>query len=189
SVFFRQNKNTSTYIGSDSWVVLTSLEKQIKDKIQLIGKPLKDWDININYGIKTGFNEAFIITGEQRKKIIEQDPKSAEIIRPILRGRDIKRYSYEFADLWLINIHNGLKENGLKPIDINDYPIVKKHLDKSYSQLSKRTDKGDTLYNLRNCAYMEDFYKQKIVWGEISDRSNFALDNQDLFFCKTTNVT
>ncbi|SFE29748.1 TaqI-like C-terminal specificity domain-containing protein [Pedobacter antarcticus] len=113
---------------------------------------------------------------EQEKRLVIC--KSAEIIRPILRGRDIKRYSYEFADLWLINIHNGLKENGLKPIDINDYPIVKKHLDKSYSQLSKRTDKGDTLYNLRNCAYMEDFYKQKIVYPNMTKFLPFYLDDK-----------
>nr|WP_315184485.1 TaqI-like C-terminal specificity domain-containing protein [uncultured Flavobacterium sp.] len=84
----------------------------------------------------------------------------------MLRGRDIKRYSHEFADLWLINTHNGIKEKGIKPVDIDNYPIIKKHLDKFYPQLEKRTDKGDSPYNLRNCAYMEDFSKQKILWAE-----------------------
>ncbi|MFH6969864.1 TaqI-like C-terminal specificity domain-containing protein [Flavobacterium sp. FlaQc-28] len=84
----------------------------------------------------------------------------------MLRGRDIKRYGYEFGDLWLINTHNGIKESGLKSIKIEDYPAIKQHLDKYYMDLEKRSDKGETPYNLRNCAYMEDFSKQKIVWAE-----------------------
>jgi hypothetical protein len=156
-------------------VVLSQIEKHIKEKIERIGTPLKDWDIQINYGIKTGFNEAFIITGDKRKELIELDPKSEEIIRPILRGRDIKRYGYEFADLWLINVHNGIREKDIKPIDINDYPVVKKHLDRYYSELEKRQDKGITPYNLRNCAYMDDFSKQKIVWGNLNLEASYAI--------------
>lgn len=91
----------------------------------------------------------------KRKKLIEQDPKSEEIIRPILRGRDIKKYEYEFADLWLINTHNGIKEKAIKPVDIDKYPAVKKHLDNYITFLSMRADKGVTPYNLRNCAYMD----------------------------------
>ncbi|ROI11058.1 class I SAM-dependent DNA methyltransferase [Kaistella haifensis] len=83
SVFVRQNSVISFFQNSDSWVILSTIEKQIKEKIERIGVPLKDWDISINYGIKTGFNDAFIISGEKRKELIEQDPKSEEIIRPI----------------------------------------------------------------------------------------------------------
>ncbi|WP_228438076.1 Eco57I restriction-modification methylase domain-containing protein [Chryseobacterium sp. 6424] len=155
SVFVSQNSVFSDFRNSESWVILSTIERHIKDKIEKVGKPLKDWDISINYGIKTGFNDAFIITGEKRKELIKQDPKSEEIIRPILRGRDIKRYGYDFADLWLINTHNGIKEKGIKPVNIEDYPAVKKHLDSYYDSLKKRFDKGDTPYNLRNCAYME----------------------------------
>ena len=89
----------------------------------------------------TGYNEAFIIDGKKKDELIAQDPKSAEIIRPILRGRDIKRYGYDFADLWLINTHNGIKEKGIKPINIEHYPAIKKHLDQFYAQLEKRADK------------------------------------------------
>ncbi|MFX1668411.1 hypothetical protein JZ968_09615 [Riemerella anatipestifer] len=175
SVYFRQNANLTEFKDSESWVVLSPIEKQIKEKIEKVGTPLKDWDIRINYGIKTGFNDAFIIDGAKRKELIAKDPKSAEIIRPILRGRDIKRYSYDFADLWLINTHNGIKEKGIKPINIDNYPAVKAHLDNYYPQLEKRADKGDTPYNLRNCAYMEDFYKQKISWNRISHEKLFSL--------------
>ncbi|MDI5951277.1 DUF7149 domain-containing protein, partial [Flavobacterium yafengii] len=175
---FIKNNSTPTHFKSNSWVVSSSIEKRIKEKIEKIGTPLKDWDIKIYRGVLTGYNEAFIIDGKKRDELIKEDPKSVEIIRPILRGRDIKRYSYEFADLWLINTHNGIKEKGIKPIDIDNYPIIKKHLDKFYPQLEKRTDKGDSPYNLRNCAYMEDFSKQKIIYPNMTKFLPFHLDNE-----------
>ena len=175
---FIKNNSTPTHFKSDSWVVLSSIEKRIKEKIEKIGTPLKDWDININYGIKTGYNEAFIIDGKKREELIKEDPKSVEIIRPILRGRDIKKYSYDFADLWLINTHNGIKEKGIKPINVNDYPGIKNHLDNYILQLEKRQDKGDTVYNLRNCAYTEDFSKQKIVYPNMTKFLPFYLDDE-----------
>ena len=123
--------------SSESWVILSEIEQRIKAKIEAVGTPLKDWDIQINYGIKTGFNEAFIINGEKRKELIAQDPKSAEIIRPILRGRDIKRYSYEFADLYIITTFPSLK------IDIESYPAVKQHLlSFGYDRLKQTGEKG-----------------------------------------------
>ena len=182
SVFVRQHSNVSGFTHSDSWVILSEIEMGIKKKIEQVGTPLKDWDIQINYGIKTGFNDAFIITEEKREELIQQDPKSEEIIRPILRGRDIYRYGYDFANLWIIVSHNGSRENGAEPVKIDEYPAIKQHLDKYYEKLAERSDKGVTPYNLRNCAYMDDFYRQKIVWGEISDTPNFALDDQDNYF-------
>ena len=181
------------FVSSDSWVILSPIEQSIKRKIDAVGTPLKDWNIQINYGIKTGFNDAFIINTKKRDEILancqteDERQKTAELIRPILRGRDVKRYGYDWAGLWLINTHNGLKNKGIKPVNINDYPAIKEWLDnggiaysgkmyKGFSQIEKRSDRGDTPYNLRNCAYMEDFSKPKIVWGEISDKSKFAFD-------------
>jgi len=164
-------------------VILSDIEQRIKAKIEAIGTPLKDWDINIYRGILTGYNEAFIIDKAKKEEILanckteEERQKSAEIIRPILRGRDIKRYGYEFANLYLINTHNGVKEKGIKRIDIDDYPAVKAHLDSFYQQLEKRQDKGDTPYNLRNCAYIEDFSKQKIIWKIIGNELAFCIEN------------
>lgn len=146
---------------------MSPIEKEINKKIELRGTPLKDWNINIYRGILTGLNEAFIISEEKKRELIDQDPKSAEIIRPILRGRDIKKYFCDFADLWLINAHNGVREKNLPRVNIDNYPAVKRHLDNYLPQLIKRADKGDTPYNLRNCAYMEDFSKQKITYIEI----------------------
>ena len=161
-------------------MILSEIEQRIKAKIEAIGTPLKEWDIQINYGIKTGFNDAFIINREKRAELIAQDPKSAEIIRPILRGRDIKRYGYDFANLYLINTHNGVKEKGIKRIHIEDYPAVKAHLDLYYPQLEKRADQGDTPYNLRNCAYIEDFFKHKIIWKIIGNEIAFSIEKEGL---------
>ena len=167
-------------------MILSDIEQRIKAKIEAIGTPLKDWDISINYGIKTGFNDAFIIDGKKRAELIAQDPKSEEIIRPILRGRDIKRYGYEFADLYLINTHNGVKEKGIKRIDIDDYPAIKAHLDSFYPEIEKRADQGDTPYNLRNCAYIEDFSKPKIIYQELTQGSSFYLDKNSQFWVSNT---
>ena len=161
--------------------VLQNIEQRIKGKIEEVGIPLKDWNIQINYGIKTGLNEAFIISGTKKNELIAKDPKSAEIIRPILRGRDIKRYGYDFADLWLITTHNGSSTEGLLPIDINNYPAVKAHLDNYYDLLENRFDKGDTPYNLRSCAYMDDFYKQKVVWGNLCFSAEYAMVKEEVF--------
>ncbi|WP_295801087.1 TaqI-like C-terminal specificity domain-containing protein, partial [uncultured Treponema sp.] len=99
-----------------------------------------------------------------------------------LRGRDIKRYGYEFADLWLINTHNGIKEKGIPRIDVEkDYPAVKKHLDGYWDKIEKRADQGDTPYNLRNCAYLDDFFKPKIVWGNLNLRAAYAVAPEGMF--------
>ena len=176
-----QNSAIMEFASSDSWTILSSLEQSIKRKIDAIGTPLRDWNISINYGIKTGFNDAFIISGELKDQLIALDQKSAEIIRPILRGRDIKRYGYSFADLWLINAHNGIKDKSIARVEISDYPAIKAHLDTCYEKLAKRADKGDTPYNLRNCAYMDDFSKQKIVWGNLCLSSQFAFVEDEFF--------
>jgi hypothetical protein len=161
-------------------VILSPIEQSIKRKIEAVGTPLKDWDVQINYGIKTGYNDAFIISTDKRNEIFancqsdEERKRTDELIRPILRGRDIKRYGYVDNGLYLINTHNGVK--GKFPrINIDDYPAIKAHLDQYWDKISTRADKGDTPYNLRNCAYLEDFSKQQIVWIELSDEPKFAL--------------
>lgn len=181
SVFVQQNNVLLNFSGSNSWNILNPLELSIKSKMESIGVPLKDWNVHIFRGILTGFNEAFIISGKKKDDLIASDPKSADIIRPILRGRDIKRYDVQYADLWLINMHNGLKNSEIQPLDINDYPAIKEHLDIFYDRLAKRADKGVTPYNLRNCAYMNDFSQQKIVWGNLCLSAQFALADENTY--------
>ena len=184
-VYVQQQGTTCGFSGPAAWVVLTPIEQSIKRKIESIGKPLRDWDISINYGIKTGYNDAFIITTERRDEILsnckseEERQRTEAIIRPILRGRDIKRYSYDWAGLWLINTHNGIKGK-IPRIDINDYPAIKAHLDQFWDKIKTRADQGDTPYNLRNCAYSDDFSQPKIVWIELTDESKFALSTDGL---------
>ncbi|MBE5035275.1 Eco57I restriction-modification methylase domain-containing protein [Gallibacter intestinalis] len=178
SVFVQQNQRAISYSASNSWVIISSIEAQIKKKIEEIGTPLEKWNININRGVLTGYNEAFIISTEKKNEIVSADPKSAEIIRPILRGRDINYYACTFAGLWLINTHNGIKEKNIPPINIDDYPAIKKHLDKYQEKLFKRADQGITPYNLRNCVYMDEFFKQKIIYPNMTKYMPFVLDDE-----------
>ena len=186
SDFVHQQGVYCEFSNENSWIILSPIEQSIKRKMEAIGTPLKDWDIQINYGIKTGFNDAFIITTEKRDEILancqteEERIRTDELIRPILRGRDIKRYGYDWADLWIINTHNGIKGK-LPRVDVNEYPAIKAHLDQYWDKISTRADKGDTPYNLRNCAYMEDFYKPKIVWGNLNLTASYAMIQDNSF--------
>ena len=165
--------------GDVPWSILSHTEHSVLDKMRANGTPLKDWDVNINYGIKTGYNKAFIIDGSTSAKLIEADAKSEDIIKPILRGQDIQRFRPGWAGLFLIDAHNGY--NGVPPIDINDYPAIKAHLDEHYPQLEKRQDKGITPYNLRNCAYHQDFGKEKLLWMDMAGIGRFAFSDGEIF--------
>ena len=191
SEYVQQQGTICQFKGCESWVILSSIEQSIKRKIEAVGTLLKDWDIQINYGIKTGCNEAFIITTEKRDEILancqteDERRRTDELIRPILRGRDIKRYSYSWAGLWLINTHNGVRGR-IPRIDINDYPAVKQHLDYYWNAISLRADKGDTSYNLRNCAYLEEFDKPKLIFQEMVQESQFMFDDSTNYMCNDT---
>jgi adenine-specific DNA-methyltransferase len=173
---------------------LSPIEQRIKAKIQEVGRPLKDWKVNINYGIKTGFNDAFIITGEKRKELLKEDPKSAEILRPILRGRDIKRYSYDYADLWLLYIpwhfplHNDPTITGASMIAEeafkDSYPAIYKHLLQYKLQLQNR-NKAETgiryeWYALQRWGsnYRDDFFRPKIIYPNMTKFLPFHLDSE-----------
>ena len=194
SVFVRQNAIAMEYT-KDAWAILNPIEQSIKAKIEKYGTPLKDWDVSIYRGVLTGCNEAFIISGEKRKELIAEDPKSDEIIRPILRGRDIKRYGYEFADLWLIATFPS------KHYDIDDYPAVKKWL-QSFGKKLEQTgeeyiDSNGIKQKCRkktnnkwfetqdSIAYWNDFSKQKIVWSDIATEPTFALIDAGIYFSNT----
>lgn len=181
SLLMKQNA-----LSTESFIFANATLLDLRDKIESVGTPLKDWDIQIYRGILTGANEAFIIPTEKRDAILnacktqEERERTERLIKPILRGKDIKRYSYEWAHLWVINTHNGYTsatKSKIPPIDIEKYPATKAHLDSHYDTIATRCDQGDTPYNLRNCAYLEDFEKEKIVYGEIVQEPRFYLDN------------
>lgn len=166
--------------GTESWSILSDIERSIKQKVETVGVPLREWDVQIYRGVLTGYNDAFIISSDKRDEILskcadeEERARTAELIRPILRGRDVRRYGYDWADLWLINTHNGIRGESER-IHIEDFPSIKRHLDNYWDKIEPRADQGDTAYNLRNCAYLDDLSKTKIVWIELSDESKFAI--------------
>ena len=189
---------------NSSWVILSPMEQRIKEKIEKVGVPLKDWDIQINYGIKTGCNEAFIIDKAKKDELIALSPNSVDIIRPILRGRDIKRYGYDFAHLYLIGTFPSKKYN------IDDYPSIKNYLlnfgKTDISHLSKygidcwgkkrleqsgnkgsRKKTHNKWFELQDSiAYWDDFSKPKILFQEIVQEGEFMIDSKGEFFCNDT---
>ncbi len=189
SLTMRQNA-----LSTESFIFANASFLDLRDKMESVGTPLKDWDIQIYRGILTGANEAFIITTEKREEILnacktqEERKRTEALIKPILRGKDIKRYSYEWAHLWVINTHNGYTSNlksKIPPIDIEKYPAIKTHLDAHWDTIATRSDQGDTPYHLRNCAYLEDFEKEKIVWAEMTDEPRFIYDNKGFYTNQT----
>lgn len=202
SDFVQQQNSICYFNSSDSWVILSPIEQSIKRKIEAVGTPLKDWDIQINYGIKTGFNDAFIISTEKRNEILancrdaEERKRTEELIRPILRGRDIKRYGYDWANLYLIATFPS------RHYDIDRYPAVKQYLLSFGIERLEQTGKthivdGEKVKARKktnnkwfetqdSISYWEDFNKPKIIWGEISDRSKFAYESGGKFIPEAT---
>lgn len=182
---------------SDSWVILSPIEQSIKRKIESVGTPLKDWDIQINYGIKTGFNDAFIIRTEKRNEILdncsseEERTKTAELIRPILRGRDIKRYGYNWADLWLIATFPS------RHYDIEDYPAVKNHLlsygkerleqtGKKYmidgeERKARKKTNNKWFETQDSISYWDLFFQPKICWKAVGRNLAFSIVESGTF--------
>ena len=183
SLYVHQHATCTAFSSSESWVILSPIEQSIRRKIEAVGTPLKEWDISIYRGVLTGYNEAFIISTAKRDEILaacqteDERQRTEAIIRPILRGKDIKRYGYDWAGLWLINTHNGVKGE-LPPIDITLYPAIKAHLDSHWDRIARRSDQGITPYNLRDCAYIEDFEKPKIMYPNMTKYLPFAYDNR-----------
>lgn len=192
SDFVRHKSNLTSYNNDESWIILSTIEYTIKNKVVKIGTPLKNWKIQINYGIKTGYNDAFIISNDIRNQLINIDPKSAEIIRPILRGRDIKRYGYDFQDLYIITTFPSLN------IDIEKFPAIKKHLlsfginrleqtgnehiENGKSIKARKKTNNKWFETQDSISYWEDFSKQKIIYPGIM---RIAKGNQTNFprFC------
>ena len=181
-------------LSKESWVILSKSDYEIKNKIAATGTQLKDWKIEFNRGFLTGLNDAFFISDEQKNTFIKRDSKSAEIIKPLLRGREIKKYGYSFNDNYVLFPHNGTKDKARILVE-EDYPAIYEHLLKfrdieselvkpnnkgEIQTLVARSDQGDHWTNLRNCAYIDAFESEKLVWLSISDKPAFAFDNKGM---------
>ncbi len=183
-------------LSTESFIFANATLLDLRDKMESVGTPLKDWDIQINYGIKTGANEAFIIPTEKREEILnacktqEERKRTEALIKPILRGKDIKRYSYEWAGEWVIFIPwHFPNTDSPKSMEENEqdfsihYPIIYAHLLSHKDELLKRnkdeTGKRYEWYCLQRWAasYYQEFEKEKIVYGEIVQEPRFYLDN------------
>ena len=188
---------------SEPWVILSPIEQSIKAKIEKYGTPLKNWNVNIYRGILTGCNEAFIIDAAKKNELIAKDPNSAQIIRPILRGRDIKRYSYEFANLYLICTFPS------KHYDIEHFPAVKdwlingdwvlpkspigtgklrleqtgaEHIVGGIKFKSRKKTNNKWFETQDSINYWDDFSKPKIVFSRISTKEPcFAYETEGMF--------
>jgi len=203
-------------LTKEAWFIGSDTEQKLKEKIERIGKPLKDWDVKIYRGVLTGLNEAFIITTEKRNEIlanckdINERKRTEAIIKPILRGRDIKRYYYEWAGLWVIFIPwhfplhedasiQGVSQKAEKEFQ-KQYPAIYNHLIQFKDALSKRNEDETGIryewYALQRCAatYYPEFEKEKVVYSETikiySDGTRnyprFCYDDSQLFLDKTT---
>ncbi len=181
--YFEANAVQQSDLSALPWVILTPERHAIKQQVEAQGIPLAEWDIEINYGIKTGYNDAFYLSQEQRDAFVAQDPKCADYLVPLLRGRYVSRYKTDWDGTWMINSHNGVKSKGIPPVDLKkECPLLWKHLKQYEPQLAKRQDKGDHWSNLRNCAYVEEFKKPKIIYPNMTKFLPFYYDRDDGFF-------
>lgn len=183
-------ETSQSNFSENGYLFLDNRLQIVKEKIDTKGIPLSEWSIHINSGLKTGFNEAFIINKEKYDELIRKDRKNKDIIVPILRGRDIGRYNINFSNLYLINTHNGFKRDSeiVPHIEINNYPVIKEYFDGFEPKLSARSDKGATQYNMRNCAYLDIFNEEKLIYPEISAGANFYYDKMSYFIEMTAFV-
>lgn len=176
--------------ADESWVVLSPIEASIKRKIEAVGTPLREWDIHIYRGVLTGCNEAFIIPTARRDEILaacrdeDERRRTAELIRPILRGRDIKRYGYEWAELWLIATFPS------RHYDIEQYPAVRDYLlsfgrerleqtgaiyRRDGMEIKARKKTNNQWFETQDSiSYWEDFEQPQILWIELSDEPKFC---------------
>ncbi len=180
--YIEENLIEVNNLSSEKWVIATREEKNIQDKILKYGVPLREWDLRVNFGIKTGLNDAFIIDSHKREEILSHCKSSQEkerteaLIYRVLRGKDIRVYTSPESGFFLINFHNGLKKI-LAPANIAEFPALKEHLDQYKDNLFNRADMGDTPYNLRNCAYLLEFERPKILWKRIGSILRFTYDD------------
>ncbi len=163
-------------LDSDSWTFQSAEMSKIIGKIKLY-KTVKEQFGKCYRGLLTGLNEAFIIDETTKDKLIGEDSKSAELIKPIYEGKDLQKWYNAPLQKYLICTHNGY--DNVPAIDIEQYPAIKQYLQSFEPQLSKRYDKGYTPYNLRNCAYQPLFYQPKIVWGNLQNNNKFSFDTSN----------
>ena len=162
------------YFNSRSWNLVEPKFVELQKKLESSGKTLEQLITKIRLGIATGSNEAFLIDEDKKRELCERNPVNAEIIKPILRGRDIFRYSYTSAGQYILLAKNGVNVQ-------RDYPDIYEHLESFGDRFRNRGAQGQHWTNLRACSFYDDFKKEKIVWIELTDSGRFALCNEEIY--------
>lgn len=192
--YVNENKQPALQSNLDDsgWNLAGDAEQKLLKKIQAAGIPLGEYvNGNIYYGIKTGLNEAFVIDEATKESLINADARSAEIIKPFLAGRDIKRYQPPKSDKYLILFPKGFtNQKGNHPNNAwkwlsDNYPAIASHLQPFQKAGEKRYDKGEFWWELRACDYYGEFEKPKIMIPDIALRMQATFDNQN-FYCVNT---
>lgn len=186
--YFDNHKFSFYPTTSNEWFIGDQSVSNLKSKIERGSKLLKEFQVRINFGIKTGYNEAFIIDSDKKQELIKRDPQSELLIKPILRGRDLKKYSHEFANIFVICTFPSLGLN------IDDYPSIKNHflaigqnrLAQSGEPGSRKKTNNKWFETQDSIGYWKDFEVPKIIWGEISDKPKFAYDDSGYYAEATT---
>jgi len=187
--YIQQNSIHFKPFSKQEWVILSKDDFRIKKHIEQQGNPIKNL-VKINYGIKTGYNSAFIIPAKIKDRLIKAAPRNAEIIKPLLRGEDIKEWKANFADLWLVATLPVLK------LDIDEYPEIKEHLlsfgktrlDQSGGKGSRKKTSNKWFETQDAIAYYEDFKKPKIIWGNLNQHPKFAYDEKGSYINAPSNL-
>jgi adenine-specific DNA-methyltransferase len=183
--YVQKNQYLVPKLSEQAWIIGEKDTFDIKTRVETQGIPLKDWDIEINYGVKTGFNEAFILSQTQRDVLITADPKNEQILKPILRGRDIQKFYPELSGMWLIATLPSLK------LDINAYPTIRDYLLNTFGieRLQQAGDKnsrkktGNQWFETQDSIdYYKNFEKPKIIYPNMTKYLPFVYDEKDHFF-------
>lgn len=188
---------TCNFTGDEDWVIRNDVDRVILQKVQEKGTELFKWHPTLYRGLLTGKNSVFIVPDAKRKDILshceadEERLRTEELFKPIVKGRDLKRYKINYSNRWLIHTHNGITDQETKEvivphIDINQYPALKAYFDEHWDAIKDRTDKGRTPYNLRNCAYWPEFASPKIIWSDLADVPKFCLDEDGYYYSENT---
>ncbi len=194
----KNNRMPQKVLDKHGWAFTTLKEREIMEKIEDRGIPLKEWNIDAERGVTTGYNKAFVVDEEKRNELIKKNPQGAEIIKPLLRNKDISRYRYKFRNKWLIKIEGGWTNRNRGNVEPEEYfkktyPAIHRHLKNIGDKIEqgqintkgrglyKRDDQGDYWWELRPCNYYQDFEQPKIVYRDISERLTFCYDDKKMY--------
>jgi hypothetical protein len=193
--YFESNKIILSNLNNEGWIIADQFTYDVKKKIEQNSIHLRELKTSINRGVLTGYNEAFFIDSSKKNELINNDPKNAEIIKPLLSGRDLKKYDYKWNNVYILAILPSLN------IDIDNYPEIKKHLLSFGKERLEQTGKeyiinGDKITARKKTSnewfetqdqitYWGDFEKPKIMWAELSDLPKFAYDEDGFYPNKT----